>query len=139
MQDKIDGIQAIYQRIADAKDGIGLKTFRWTHESTVIKSENLPCVFVGNGPDNIIKYNDRHYQGYPARRLAQVYIELVTKASDDINAMYSLLRQVILSDIKVSKTGIIRELKSIGVQNYNMPDIKAITLVLGLNYIDSGT
>lgn len=138
MQDKYDGLKAIYERIKTAKSTIGLKSYKKAEEDTVIKEANLPCVFVGSGNDIILKYNNRDYLGYPATRLALVSIELVANATDDIVVMFDKLRKAVLSNPNVSTTGIIREIKSSGIQNYNMPNIKAITLVIGLNYIDGG-
>jgi len=138
MQDKYDGIDEIYNRIKTARSTIGLRSFRWAEESTNIKGERLPCVFVGSGDDLVVKYNSRSHFGYPANRMAHVIIELVSDSSDDIKSQFDKLRQAIFTDCSVSKSGIIRELKSSGITNYNMPNIKAITLIVGLYYIDSG-
>jgi len=139
MNDKQAGLNEIYSRIKNARIEMGIKSFKWSHETTEIDGKKLPCVFMGCGDDYIVEYNARSYLGYPAKRTALIYIELVCRDGLDIEAIYGLLKSKILSSFSVSNTGFIREIKTSGPYNYNMPGIKAMVLTLGLNYIDAGT
>ncbi len=138
MKDKYDAVNEIYTRIKNKKSIIGIETFKFAEESTDIQENKLACIFLGYGEDLIVQYSTRSYFGYPATRLAQVFVELVCKSDDDIQGKFDKLRAAIFTDCKVSDSGIIRELKNTGITNYNMPNIKAQTLVLGLHYIDKG-
>lgn len=138
MQDRQAALNVIKQSIADAKATIGVKSFRWAAKSTSIKADDLPCVFLGTGRDDIIEYSNRGYLGYPATRMAQVIVELVVESSTDLTTMFEKLREAILTNYQVSDTGIIREIGAIGPTGYDTPGVTGVSLILGLRYIDKG-
>jgi hypothetical protein len=138
MEARQTALNAIKQSIADAKATIGVKSFRWASESTTIKAENLPCVFLGTGRDDIIEYSNRGYLGYPATRMAQVIVELVVESGTDLTTMLEKLRKAVLTNYQISETSVIRELGTIGPTGYDTPGVTGVSLILGLRYIDEG-
>jgi len=138
MIDRMAAMDAIKASITAAKTTIGLKTFKWAAEDPSINFDELSCVFLGVGPDDIKKYCNRGHLGYPAAREAQIVVELVVEASVSIETMFQALRKAILDNYQISATSTIREIKSIGPIGYNIPGVKGASLILGLDYIDSG-
>ena len=138
MENRQEALNAIKLSITNAKNDIGLNTFRWAEDNTTIKADELPCIFLGVGDDPITGYSNRGYLGYPATRMAQVIVELVVESGTDIKTMFKKLRKAILENYQTSETSAIRELRTIGPTGYNVPGVKGVSLILGLRYIDEG-
>jgi hypothetical protein len=138
MEARQEALDAIRLSITNAKEDIGLNTFRWAEDTTAIKADELPCIFLGVGDDPITGYSNRGYLGYPATRMAQVIVELVVESGTDLKTMFEKLRKAILENYQTSDTSAIRELRTIGPTGYNVPGVKGVSLILGLRYIDTG-
>jgi hypothetical protein len=138
MIDRMAALNAIKASITTARTTIGLKTFKWAAEDPSIDPDELCCVFLGVGADEIKKRSNRGHLGYPAAREAHIVIELVVNTGDPIEIMFQALRKAVLTNYQISDTSMIREIKSIGPIGYNVPGVKGASLILGLDYIDSG-
>ncbi|MCP3683859.1 MAG: hypothetical protein GY861_14335 [bacterium] len=148
MENREAGLLEIKARIAASRTTLGITSFKRTptRPSTL---KDLPCVFMLEGDDIILKRASRSKTGYPAKRALEVTIELVVNKKDttDIKTLFLALRKtvfmVIGSDPQtfnpiVADGVFINENRTEGPMGYGLPDIKAMRLVLNLNYNDGG-
>ena len=96
MINRDEGLTEIYERIKANRVELGIITFKRT-PTAPIKNEDLPCVFMMEGVDNIIEHSKRSRTGYPAKRALEVRLELVTDSSTDIKQLYFDLRRIVFS------------------------------------------
>lgn len=136
------GLDEIYERIKAHRVDIGVKTFKRTPTSP-IQDSDMPCIFMLEEIDNVIKQNSRTNTGYPVRRVLEVVFELVTTKSSDIKTMYRTMRQAVfmqrdstLYNSRLADNVFIVENRSEGPVGYGLPDILAMRLVLDLVYTD---
>lgn len=138
------GLLEIYDRIKDRRVAIGVSTFKRT-PTEPIQNSDMPCIFMLEGIDNVIKQTSRSNTGYPVRRVLEVILELVTTKDTDIKSIYRLMRQAVFSiigtsppiyDSKIADNVFIVENQSEGPVGYGLPDILAMRLVLDLVYTD---
>ena len=143
MINREDGLNEIYERIKSRRFSIGLSTFIRT-PSNPIQDDAMPCVFMIEGIDNVVKQTNRSNTGYPVRRVLEVILELVTTKDSDIKVMYRLLRQAVflpivsseVYDARIAENVFISENRTEGPVGYGLPDILAMRLVLDLVYTD---
>lgn len=140
------GLDEIYERIKARRDVIGVKTFKRTPTSP-IQDSDMPCIFMLEEIDNVIKQSNRGNTGYPVRRVLEVVLELVTTKSTDIKTMYRTMRKSVFSIIgsdpfiynaRIVDSVFIAENRTEGPIGYGLPDILAMRLVLDLVYTDDG-
>jgi len=147
MENRELGLLEVKARIKEDRVALGLTTFKRapTRPATL---EDLPCVFMLEGADNIFKRSSRGALGYPARRSLEVIIELVVnKTATDIKSVYRELRKSVFKvrgsdpvkyNPRVADDTFINENRTEGPIGYGLPDIKVMRLVLDLIYIDGG-
>jgi hypothetical protein len=107
------------------------------------------AVYMFEGKDIIVKYASNDYLGYPARRLLEVELELISLNDRDgkyIKTFYHNLRKSVLCDkiddiyqpnCVLSDNVFIRELRTYGAHPYEIPNLIGMKMVLGLSYIDN--
>lgn len=141
MQDNREiGLLAIYNRIKAAKTAATLvvKTFKRS-PTEPIDASNLPCIFMIEGVDEIVKASNRNPLGYPAGRELEVTLEIVSSTTTDIKQLYRDVRLAVFKDgATVTKNTFIRESRTEGPTGYGLPDILGIRLILLLSYMDEG-
>jgi len=152
MENRELGLLEIKARIKADRTSLGLKTFKRT-PTDPLKSEDLPCVILLEGTDNIFKRASRNKLGYPAQRDLETIVELVVNKVDtpDIKALFLELRKTIFkvrneNDPNAEPTYssiiaddvFINENRTEGPVGYGLPDIKVMRLVLDLIYTDGG-
>lgn len=146
MINRDDALEEIYQRIKDNKDVLGLTTFKRT-PTEPIDQDQLPCIFMMEGVDNIIEYSKRSKTGYPARRVLEVVLELAALSETDIKDLYRNLRSVVFTvrgsdpaefNPIVATNAFISENRTEGPTGYGLPDTLGMRLVLDLVYTDKG-
>jgi hypothetical protein len=138
-------LDEIALRISNAKDTLGLKGFRRT-PTRPVDEKYIPCIFMIEGEDEIVKPSNRDSNVYPAVRELEVGIDIVAyKSETDIKQLYRQVRAVVL------RSGIIRgniladnkvpiwEIRTEGPTGYGLPDLIGMTLVLKMSYTDDGT
>jgi hypothetical protein len=148
---KEEALVEIKARIKTVKVSLGLVTFVRT-PTVPVDIPEMPAVFMIEGVDHINKYSSRSSIGYPAKRIAEVVVELITAEKDsdgnyvDIKSMYRTVRSAIMinanpllkEDGSVDPTVFIREARTEGPSGYGLPDVVGMRLVLELFYIDKG-
>ena len=99
------------------------------------------------GIDKITKLSARGNTGYPAQRVLEVVIELVTTEKTDIKALYKLVRSTVFSvkgsnpkvyNSRLVDDAFINENRTEGPIGYGLPDVLGMRLVLDLFYTDNG-
>jgi len=144
MKNKEEGLQEIYERIKANRVLLGVKTFKWIPTSP-IQEEDMPCIFLLEGTDNIIKHSGRSTTGFPAQRVAEVTIELVTSGAVDIKALFRKVRQAIFAisdsdpikyDSRISDKVFFNESRIEGPEGYGLPNVKGMRLILDVVYSD---
>lgn len=141
MQDNREiGLLAIYNRIKAAKEANTLVVTSFKRSPTKPIDENkLPCIFMIEGVDEVVKPSTRNPLGYPASRDLEVTLEIVSSATTDIKKLYRDVRLAVLKDgAVVTKNTLIREARTEGPTGYGLPDILGMRLVLLLSYMDEG-
>ena len=134
-----EGLQEIYRRIKDNKDALGLKGLKRTPTSPV-DEKYLPCVFMIEDTDIILKESSRTSHGYKAQRLLEVTLEMITNKDADVKELYRNVRSSIFEGgvIVADNNTFIREIRTEGPTGYGLPDVLGMRLVLVLSYIDDG-
>ena len=148
MDNREVGLSVIKNRIINDKDTLNVKSI-WRNSNEPIDKSMLNAVYIFEGEDSIIKHANNNFLGYPARRLLEVEIELVTTIDRDgkgIKTFYQNLRRAVLCD-KIddiytpnpilADDVIIRELRTYGAHPYSTPGLIGMKMVLGLQYIDN--
>jgi hypothetical protein len=107
--------------------------------------KDLPCIIMMEDVDSILKKSSRSTTGYPARRLAEIPIEIVTERTTDIKQLYLKVRKVIFTDRNtleysslLARDVFINENRTEGPTGYGLPDILGMRLILDLIYTDEG-
>ena len=138
------GLIEIYNRIKARRDIIGVKTFKRV-PTDPIQDDDMPCIFMLEEIDNVIKQTNRNNTGYPTQRVLEVILELVTTKDVDIKTMYRNMRQTVFAiigsdplryDARIAQNVFITENRTEGPVGYGLPDILSMRLVLDLVYTD---
>lgn len=138
----------IYERIKTDRVALGFNSFKRT-PTRPSKPEDLPCIFMLEGIDVIIKKSSRGITGYPAQRKLETVIELVVNKNDtaDIKTLFYNLRKTIFKvrgsdppeyNSRITNDIFFGENRIEGPIGYGLPDIKVMRLVLDLIYTDGG-
>ena len=145
---KEQSIVEIENRILNAKSLIGLKAF-YRNNDILISKENVPCVKLIEGNDEIKEYSSRGNAGYPARRLLEIDVQIISIDQNDrgasIKNLFLIVRRAIFC-VKVdgayvptpslARNSYIREIRSVGPLPYETQGLIGIVLTIGLNYVD---
>ena len=94
MKNREDGLQEIYDRIYAARTQLGLNGFKRT-PTKPIDEEFLPCIFMIEDVDEIVAHSSRSSTGYPAKRMLEVTLEIITDRKTDIKQLYTDVRTVV--------------------------------------------
>lgn len=146
MKNREDALVEIYNRIKSKRVSLGIKTFKRTPTEPIVQ-ENLPCIFMLEELDTVITHSKRNATGYPARRVLEVVLELVTDKDTNIKTLYRDLRSTIFTvqdsdppvyTPKLANESFINENRTEGPTGYGLPDVLGMRLVLDLVYTDNG-
>jgi len=134
------GLLEIYNRIKDAKTSGDLVVKSFQRNPTVpVNLQDLPCIFMVEGEDEIHKRSSRNPLGYPAERTLEVLLELIVDGATDIRRLFKDLRIAVLKKGAIVATNtFIREIRTEGPTGYGLPDVLGIRFVLSLSYMDDG-
>ncbi len=140
MDRREEGLLEIISRIKAAKDADSLAVTSFKRNPTSpVNVDDLPCIFMLEGEDPIVKRASRDMLGYPAERELEVTLELITTADIDIKSLKKNLRIAVLKDgAIVAPNTFIREVRTEGPTGYGLPDVLGIRFVLSMRYIDAG-
>jgi hypothetical protein len=139
-----NGLQEIFNRIKESRTSLGVKTFKWTPTNPIQESD-MPCIFLLEGTDQIVKHSSRSNTGFPAKRVMEVILELVTSKDTDIKTMYRNLRKVVFTkrgtdpseySSVIANNVFIQESRSEGPEGYGLPNVRGMRLVLDMVYTD---
>jgi len=143
-----DALLELFERIKANYIDLGLVSFKRT-PTVPIDDEDMPCLFMMEGTDNIIEHSSKNNSGYPVRRALEVTLELVTAKSFDIKAAVKDLRRVVFTErgtdpavfnaklVPKGRVGFIQENRTDGPTGYGLPNILGMSLVLDLVYTDN--
>ena len=146
MDNKQAGLEEIYERIKEAKDDLGLLSFKWNPTKPVDQAM-MPSVVMTEDVDNIIQRSSRSKTGYPAKGVAEIVIEVFTSTDVDIKTLYRQLRKSVFAkrdsdpveyDPCVANNVFINENRTEGPSGVGLPDVMGMSLVLDLVYTDNG-
>jgi hypothetical protein len=142
------GIQELYERLKLAYVEIGLKTFK-RNPTQRLRDEDFPYIILDQGTDQIVKAGSRKTHGYPAKRVAEIILEIGTNddGKTNIQALYDKVRKAIFtvrgsdpveySATLVRQDGVFfAENRTEGPTGVDIPDILVMRLVLDLIYND---
>jgi len=142
------GLTAIKDRIINDKDFLSINSI-FRNSNNPIDKSLLNSVYIFEGKDVITDHSSKNFLGYPARRMLEVEIELITNADRDgkgIKSFYQNLRKTILCEKNedvytpnpiLAENTVVRELRSFGPALYKVPELIGMKMVLGLYYIDN--
>lgn len=142
------GLTELFERVKADRTALGLVSFKKT-PTRPSDLGDLPCVFMLEGPDRIIKRSKRDTLGYPAHRVMEVTFESVVnkRGSVPVKTLNTDLRRTLFK-IRDSNppeySGIIAdnvfiaENRTEGPSSYGLPDIEVMRLIIDLTYIDGG-
>jgi len=148
MELREQGIDIIKQRIIEDKDILGLKSIKRNSNQPVNKNK-LNAIYIFENEDIITKHASNDFLGYPARRMLELEIQLISQNDRDgkgIKDLFLKLRRTVLckkeNDIYIPEPTLIdnvfvRELKTIGAGTYEIPELIGMKMILGLHYIDN--
>ena len=146
MMNREDALLEIFERIKADRETLGIKTFKRTPTAPISLSD-LPCIFMLEDVDTIVKRSGRGNTGYPAKRVLEVVIELATDKNTDIKALYRDVRRTIFTvrgvvpkvqSSRLADDAFINEARTEGPTGYGLPDVLGMRLVLDLVYTDNG-
>jgi hypothetical protein len=122
MDKREEGLLEIYARIKAAKDAETLVVKSFQRNPTVpVDLADLPCIFMVEGEDEIVKRSSRNPFGYPAERVLEVVLELIVEGTADIRKLYKDLRIAVLKDGAIVATNtLIREIRTEGPTGYGI-------------------
>ena len=147
MDNREDALLEIYERIKAKRTSLGLTSFKRTPTEPIV-AKDMPCVFMLEGPDNIIEYSARDSMGYPVRRTLEVTLELVTSKDVNIKTKLRDLRKAVFAErdtdpfvynprlVPKGQTGFIQENRTEGPSGYGLQDIIGMSIVFDLIYTD---
>jgi hypothetical protein len=147
MNNREDSLLEIYERIKEKRISLGLTSFKRTPTEPIIEKD-MPCLFMLEGPDNIIDRSGRSNIGYPVRRVLEVTLELVTTKDVDIKSKLRDLRKAVFTErgsnpavynprlVPTGQTGFIQENRTDGPTGYGLHDVLGMSLILDLIYTD---
>ena len=134
-----EGLVEIHARLVAARDTIGLKGLKRS-PTTPIDEKYLPCVFIIEDTDIIMKESGRSSHGYSTKRLLEVTLEMIASKESDIKLLYRVVRSAVFEGgiIVADNNTFIREIRTEGPTGYGLPDVLGMRLVLALSYTDDG-
>ena len=144
MKNREEGLMEIYERIKANRVALGIKTFKWIPTSP-IQEEDMPCIFLLEGSDSIMKHSSRSTTGFPAQRVMEATVELVAADPTDIKTLFRKVRQAVFAvrgtdpveyNSRISDKVFFNENRIEGPEGYGLPKVKGIRLVLDLVYTD---
>lgn len=137
MKNREDALVEIEKRCYDNRVEIAVNTFKRA-PTRPIDSYAYPAIFMYEGDDELVQASQRDALGYPAKRLLEVTLEIITDETTDIKAKYRKVRNAVLSNPVVAPTATIKEIRTEGPVGFGLPDVLGMRLVLALSYIDDG-
>lgn len=144
MINREDGLNEIYERLKANRTFLGLTTFKRNPTRPAVEND-LPCVFMIEGTDIITEHSKRSGTGYPAKRVMEVTIEIITTREVNIKQLFQDIRRVIFTERNsnpvvytaiVAENTFIGENRTEGPAGYGLPDVVGMALVLDLVYTD---
>lgn len=148
MENREEALLEIVERIKLKKTELGLISFRRL-PNRPSELEDLPCLFMLEGIDRIVKRASRDTLGYPATRVLEIPFEIVVneRSSFDVKVINQGLRRAIFQirnsdppeySSRIAENTFIQENRTEGPTNYGLPDIESMRLIIDLTYIDGG-
>lgn len=145
MTNRENALLEIYERLKANRTILGIKTFKRIPTSSITE-EDLPCIFMSEETDSVVEHSKRNRTGYPARRVLEVILEIITSNEVDIKQLYSDIRRVVFTvrnsdpvefNSTLAENTFINENRTEGPTGYGLPDVVGMRLVLDLVYTDT--
>ena len=133
------GMDEVEKRIKPLYNSLSLKKVM-RHPSKAVDENDLPCVLIMEGDDEIVKRSGRDYLGYGCLRSLDVIVECWDFVeSGDVRNIYEAVRTAVLANKGTLLQGVmIRENKAVGPFNLGIPNVLGMRVVFGLTYKDDG-
>lgn len=136
------GVVEVYNRLKPLFASYPLKRLDRT-PADAADVDDMPCVFILEGEDPIVKYSSRDFTGYPCKRVLQLMVEAWETADSGDSVAVKLLckavREVVLAKGGILLTGVvIRESKTMGPFNLGVPGTVGMRIYFEMVYKDQG-
>lgn len=108
--------------------------------SRAVDENDMPCVLIMEGDDQITKRSGRDYLGYGCLRTLDVIVECWDFVeSGDVRNIFESVRTLVLANRGVLLQGVmIREDRAVGPYNIGIPNILGMKAIFSLTYKDDG-
>jgi len=136
MINRISSLNEIESRIIANKDDIGLTAFR-RYPNRLAQESELPCLFMFEGPDKIIKKSSNNILGYPKRRNLESIVELIDFKDDIFTKIIKVRDCIIGSDTRLVENSFIEESYIEGPIGYGIDDVVVCRIIFTITYKDN--
>lgn len=109
--------------------------------SRAVDENDMPCVLILEGNDNIIKRSGRDYLGYGCQRSLDVIVECwdFVTGTGNVRNIYENVRTLVLANKGVLLQGVfVREERAEGPFNAGIPNVLGMRAIFSLTYKDLG-
>jgi hypothetical protein len=138
MEKRDEGMDEVEKRCRPLYNSIPLKKVIRLPDR-VINERDMPCVLIMEGDDYMNNPSNRNPLGYPCRRILNVIIESWDLSSGDVRNINEEVRKAVLANKgQLVSEVIIRESKTVGPFNFEIPNVLGFRTVFEMNYTDSG-
>ena len=139
MIEREQGLLEIRNRLKSLMQSYPLKYFKRSPTRTITQ-DDVPALLILEGEDIIIKRSSKNYLGYPLQRALEIIVEIwdFTEDSDVKQLREEVLKEALENNGILAEGIIVREKKTIGPFNLNVPDVLAMQIVFEMVYRDDG-
>lgn len=139
MENRVLGLERVYALLVPLFKSYPLEFFGFSPDYTIDQIK-LPAVIILEGADEITKRASRGYLGYPAKRELEIIVECWDSSLQGCRDLYQQVRSILLVNegVLIPSSVVVREIRAVGPFNLDLPAIKGIRIIFGMNYTDSG-
>jgi len=135
---RINSLNEIESRIILHKDDIGLTTFR-RYPNRLARESEVPCLFMFEGPDKVIKKSTKSNLGYPKRRNLESILELIDYTNVIFPKIISLRDYILGEDSRLTDDSFIDESYIEGPIGYGIDNIVVCRIIFTITYKDDNS
>lgn len=136
MINRTNSLSELENRIIADYSSIGIKTFR-RYPGISAREDEIPCLFMFEGPDKIIKISKSSLLGYPKQRKVEVIFELIDFKSDIVSKITGLRSSLLLPTPRLVEGSFIEESYIEGPIGYGIDNIVVCRIVFDMTYNDN--
>lgn len=132
------GLAEVEKRCRPLYNSLSLKNVMRV-PSRAIDEDDMPCILIMEGDDDIVNRSSRDFIGYPCKRKLDVIVECWDLASGNVRNICLEARKAVLASKGVLLNGVvINESKTVGPFNLGVPNMLGMRIIFNLFYKDDG-